>query len=299
MTTARLRLLALPLLATLIVAVAMGAAARSSTSAAGRANPQVSVDASSVLVTLFGIAVLAGAAYVISVFLTARRPSGQDKERTPFPLRTQLIVLAGTLGALALVVLLVFVTLGPKTNHGEPLAGPTRGTAAYPKVHVIPYSAGAGAATAATVLALVGAALAIAYWRRRRRRHGAKPFLTELLAREVESPPIPDLDFAGSLAGLSIADPRSEPDARKAVIAAWMAMTDVIGRHWRDRYESEAPREYLELALAGAGVGRASAGRLTTLFESARWSERPVGEEMRFDAVAALEAVRDELQAAS
>jgi hypothetical protein len=299
MTTARVRLLALPLLATLIVAVAVGAAARSSTSAVGRANPDVSLYASSALLTLFGMAVLAGAVYVISVFLSAGRPHGPEKERTPFSLRTQLIVLAGTLGVLALAVLLLVVALGPKTNHGEPLVTVPTKSGGYPKQSIIPYSVGAGATTAGTVLAVAAAALAVSYWRRRRRRHGAEPFLAELLARQVETPPIPDLDFAASLAGLSIADPRSEPDARKAVIAAWMAMTDVIGRHWRARHESEAPREYLELALAGAGVGRASAGRLTTLFEWARWSERPVGEEMRSDAVAALEAVRDELRAAS
>jgi hypothetical protein len=47
--------------------------------------------------------------------------------------------------------------------------------------------------------------------------------------------------------------------------------------------------------LAATAAAKAPATSLTGLFERARYSERPVEESMRSDAIAALDALRNEL----
>jgi hypothetical protein len=64
------------------------------------------------------------------------------------------------------------------------------------------------------------------------------------------------------------------------------------------RRASEAPREYLARFEAGLGGGRGPAERLTTLFERARFSPHAIEEPLRADALAALSALRAELEAA-
>ena len=63
------------------------------------------------------------------------------------------------------------------------------------------------------------------------------------------------------------------------------------------RRPSDAPREYLARLEAGLGGGRAPAARLTELFERARFSPHPVGEDLRREAIGALETLRMELEA--
>ena len=46
-----------------------------------------------------------------------------------------------------------------------------------------------------------------------------------------------------------------------------------------------------------SGGGRAPAARLTELFERARFSPHPVGEDLREEAIGALETLRTELEA--
>jgi hypothetical protein len=57
----------------------------------------------------------------------------------------------------------------------------------------------------------------------------------------------------------------------------------------------ETPLEYLERALTRLQASRAAVVRLTDLFETARFSTRPVGSGMRSEAVAALGKLRAEL----
>ena len=97
---------------------------------------------------------------------------------------------------------------------------------------------------------------------------------------------------------LSLDDLRAEADARRAVIAAYARLERVLAEHGVARRPSEAPFEYLARVLASLEVGDEAAATLTGLFERAKFSHHAVGHEMKEQAIAALETVRDELLAA-
>ncbi len=86
-------------------------------------------------------------------------------------------------------------------------------------------------------------------------------------------------------------------EPRQAVLAAYAAMESALARGGVRRRPPEAPDEYLQRALQALGVGREPAVRLTRLYEIARFSPRPVAGGSAAEAVAALAAVRADLQA--
>ncbi len=86
-------------------------------------------------------------------------------------------------------------------------------------------------------------------------------------------------------------------DPRAAVLAAYARMEAALATVGLARRPSDAPREYLARLEAGLGGGRAPAARLTELFERARFSPHPVGEDLRREAIGALESLRAELEA--
>ena len=86
-------------------------------------------------------------------------------------------------------------------------------------------------------------------------------------------------------------------DPRAAVLAAYARMEAALATVGLARRPSDAPREYLTRLEAALGGGRAPAARLTELFERARFSPHPVGEDLRRDAIGALESLRAELEA--
>jgi hypothetical protein len=73
-------------------------------------------------------------------------------------------------------------------------------------------------------------------------------------------------------------------------------MEAVLDRIGLGRRASEAPREYLSRLDAALGGGRAPAARLTGLFERARFSTHPIGEDVRGDALDALDTLRADLE---
>ncbi len=295
MTAGRARFLALPVFTVLIVAVAFGAAARAGAAGSSNLDRQAEIVATSVIVTLLGLCVLTFGILVLRHLLTGDRRLSPGKPPTlEFPLWEQMALGALALGALALMGFLFVHSLHPK--HGGGLAGVSANTPRpLPRTSALPYSLAAGMWTAAGFALVVGAI--VLYWRIRRllRRRQQRPFHDLLGLSEPELDPTATT-LREPLAAVVVADPGTEPDPRRAVIAAWMAMTDVIARLWRPRQESEAPQEYLQEALLEAGVGNDPATRLTNLFEFARWGGRQVGEEMRAEAIAALDAVRTELR---
>ncbi len=97
----------------------------------------------------------------------------------------------------------------------------------------------------------------------------------------------------------SLADLRSEPDPRRAIIAAYAHMERALAAAGLPRRPAEAPLEYLERALVDLDATAASARRLTDLFRIAKFSDHPVDAQAKEDAIAALEAVRDELRGAA
>ena len=99
-------------------------------------------------------------------------------------------------------------------------------------------------------------------------------------------------ELGTELALVTVADPSTEPDPRRAVIECYLQMLEVAARSGAERRSSETPAEYLRRILAATAAGRAPAISLTGLFERARYSRQPVGESMRSDAIVALDALR-------
>jgi hypothetical protein len=94
----------------------------------------------------------------------------------------------------------------------------------------------------------------------------------------------------------SLDDLRSDPDLRRAIIAAYARMETALAFAGLPRRPSEAPLEYMERALTAIDASAPAAHRLTVLFEWAKFSQHEPGPEMRDEAIAALVAVRDELR---
>jgi len=93
----------------------------------------------------------------------------------------------------------------------------------------------------------------------------------------------------------SIDDLRTDPDLRRAIIAAYARMERALAVAGLPRRPAEAPFEYLERALQELHTSRAAVERLTSLFEWAKFSQHEPRPEMRDEAIDALVAVRDEL----
>jgi hypothetical protein len=97
----------------------------------------------------------------------------------------------------------------------------------------------------------------------------------------------------------SLDDLRTDPDIRRAIIAAYARMEGALAAAGIGRRPAEAPYEYLARSLAELDAGAGAARRLTDLFERAKFSHHEPAERMRTDAIDALVAVRDDLRAAT
>jgi len=135
--------------------------------------------------------------------------------------------------------------------------------------------------------ALAAAGVAAAWWSAKKRR----------MARGEGA----ELTFADALDDVlaeTLDDLRAETDPRRAVIAAYARLERALAAYGLPRRPAEAPLEYLERMLESAEVTPAAGRRLTVLFERARFSQHEVGPEMKDEAIAALETVRDDLRLA-
>lgn len=139
-----------------------------------------------------------------------------------------------------------------------------------------PVAAGLGA-----IVVLVALAIVLARRRESSRPEDEEAFEAALL-RAVE---------------VTIDDLRSEPDPRRAVVAAYASMERVLDSHGLPRSPAEAPLEYLARILRELEVRESAVGTLTRLFEYARFSPHQIGPELKDDAIAALVAVRADLVA--
>jgi len=95
----------------------------------------------------------------------------------------------------------------------------------------------------------------------------------------------------------ALEDLEAEPDARRAVIAAYARMERAFARHGLRRKPSETPAEYMRRILLDL-TARVDAVRLLTgLFEQARFSDHTIDAAMKQDAIESLRAIRDDLRA--
>jgi hypothetical protein len=137
-------------------------------------------------------------------------------------------------------------------------------------------------------IVLIAAAVGWWWWARRRR--------AALTGTGLGEPTIAD-EMVASIED-AIDDLEAEPDARRAVIAAYARMEGVFARHGMQRIASETPVEYLRRLLLGLTSRADAVTRLTGLFEHAKFSRHEIDGAMKQDAIAALRAIRDDLQPA-
>jgi hypothetical protein len=95
----------------------------------------------------------------------------------------------------------------------------------------------------------------------------------------------------------SLEDLRSDPDLRRAIIAAYARMERALAAAGIPRDPAETPLEYVERALLNLDASASAIRKLTDLFEWARFSHHEPDPSMRDEAIDALVAVRDELRA--
>jgi hypothetical protein len=142
------------------------------------------------------------------------------------------------------------------------------------------------------VLWLTIALIAIAggwWWHDRRKRKG--------MALTLPDAPSVEEDMIASIND-SIDDLEAEPDARRAVIAAYARMEGVFAHHGMRRIASETSVEYLRRLLHGLTNRADAVTRLTGLFEHAKFSRHEIDGTMKQAAIDALRAIRDDLRPA-
>jgi hypothetical protein len=196
--------------------------------------------------------------------------------------------------AIGFIVLLVVISIVRGFVHPSDHAGQADSRPAPPAGGQASGSGGKNSSTAATwwpliIVGLGGAAAVVVATTRRR----PKPI------------PATGIDEATvALLDASLDDLRHEPDARRAVVAAYARMEGGLAALGFPREPSETPGEYLERAvrvgsegsLAGHPIAVQALGELTALAERARFSTLPIDETMRVRAIDALEHLRDELR---
>ena len=84
---------------------------------------------------------------------------------------------------------------------------------------------------------------------------------------------------------------------QKGSRGSYARMERGLGMLGTERIPSETPFEYLARVLERLSVSEEAAQRLTDLFERAKFSPAPVDEAMKAEAVAALEAIKEEARA--
>jgi hypothetical protein len=137
------------------------------------------------------------------------------------------------------------------------------------------------------VLCVVAAAVA-AFWLSGRRRRSLLPEAERLVAEQLAAAVDESLD-----------DLRSEPDPRRAVIAAYAHLERALAASGLPRRANETAEELVPRILAGLDVDARPVRRLTDLFELAKFSQHDVSPAMKEQAIDALVQIRDELREAA
>jgi len=227
-----------------------------------------------ILLFIGGVYVLVGLRPDLSAGIGARKSS---------PRRTLLILIF----VLAFNALLFYVLTLLHKNTGKPLKPPIQlpPGVSRPGKHVTQHFA-LQWGEIIVVLSLVAAA-GVAYVVQRKR-------LGETLWRPRVVGTAPEA-VAAAL-DESLDDLRSDPDLRRAIVAAYARMETALAVVGLPRDPAEAPLEYLERVLLSLDASAEAVRRLTDLFEWARFSHHEPEPSMRDDAVDALIAVRDELR---
>lgn len=227
---------------------------------------------------------------IVAVVLRATGRGGrQPRSRHPFHVRMLAVIglVAAFIAAVVLASTLHLHSGASRAAAATPAPSPGAAlgfsTAGPHQVATFPW-AGLFAGVAAIV-----AVMAIALVLLARSRLEKQPSGTDTV--EEASPPVRAVDAA-----IDALD--RERDPRRAVIAAYTTMERLLGAAGSPRRMADAPTEHLERSLILLGAGRGAARRLTELFERARFSRHDIDETVRGAALAALAAVRRDLEPA-
>jgi hypothetical protein len=289
-------------LAPVAVALAVVAALAGSVGGlgAGKSNlrPQTASDVFTVALTLLAIAVAAGSvAFASSLPLPSLLTlSNEPRRRSSFAQR-----------CLAVVVLATAVGVGELLlrRRARTLHATVAGTAGRQVHHValssVRFSAPAAGYTLLAVLVVAALAIGLPAWRRRRWATALGPLVPmqahpgpDALAGDARDGSLP-----AAIMAVSVANPEDEPDSRRAIVAAYLAMTQAAASCGAPREPNKTASEYLRRLLGIAGAPVSAARALTSIFERARYSREAIGEEGRSLAITCLREIREGIEAPS
>lgn len=128
---------------------------------------------------------------------------------------------------------------------------------------------------------------------------GVAAFVLASRRRRIESRELAVAEELADVLDETLDDLRAEPDARRAVIAAFARLERALAAAGLPRSSPETAQEYVARVLEQLEVDPRPIRSLTDLFTHARFSHHEVTEAMKLDAVDALERIRDELRAAA
>ena len=287
-TSARTRNALLTAAGVLGAVVLVAIAARGSTSTGGASARKPSDALMDVFFSLYLVALVAGAVMFVYLLVLRRHVKVQTGQAPRKSLLQMLLSMFLLSAAAMLIARRLMDWERPRPIEPEEAVGraqtipidtatQTTATTYEPNVSWLPVIVTAG------LILLAVAAWWYAGRARRRARGELQPVLAAAVAQAVDE---------------SLDDLRAEPDPRRAVIAAYARLEGVLAAHGLPRKPSEAPLEYLGRMLEGLSVSDRAARALTELFERAKFSQHAVGPEMKEQAIAALETVRDDLLAA-
>ena len=231
---------------------------------------------------VFTLAIVGGAA---TVFMLAFFQVKTQKKAREVTYRS-IIVITGVVALFLIVAITVLdnLDLGPSKDNADAVTGQVGNVrdsalkqAQEPELHW-PVMLGTAA------LAIAGIALVLLRERSRRRESARERALAEQLADLLDD---------------TLDDLRDEPDARRAVIAAYARMERAFGLHGLPRREADAPLEYLARVLRDLQASEEEVRTLTELFAVAKFSDHRIDDEMKEQAIQALESIRDDLRAVS
>ena len=287
-TSARTRKAFLTVVGVLAAIVLVAVASRGSTSLGDGTGRKPSDALTDIVFAVYLVALIGGAIMFVYLLVLQRRIKVQSGKAP----RSSLMQMLGTM------LVLVFVgTLFARRLATWKRPAPAEPEEAFGRASTLPidtttqptsgsYDSGVSWLPVLITLGLVLLAV-VAYWYAGRARKRARGELHVGLAAAVAQAVDESLD-----------DLRAEPDARRAVIAAYARLEAVLAAHGLPRKPAEAPMEYLGRMLAELSVSDRAARALTDLFERAKFSRHVVGAEMKEQAIDALVTVRDDLAAA-
>lgn len=274
-------------------------AARPGAGGAARLDRPLASALLSVLLTLVGLAGLASLALALALVVgRSRRRGPEPAAGRPSSLRRLFapLVLVAWMAAAALLIRAFARRHSPTALGSAAAAGRTLRAAP----HALPFDPVAAGATLAAVALTATLVLALGVVTRPRGRRARLVGLPALGADgSLADPADAAKRLAAALEAVEVPDPDTEPDPRRAVVAAWLSLEEAARAAGVARSASETAEELLAALQRRLGATAAAARRLTAAFEVARYSDHPVGEALRGECIAALAAVRTELAAAS